>query len=97
MTRWPFDEAEDTPIFTTRPVREGDEPILRVSHDDDGAWQFRGEGAPDARAAQVVALREIVEFDPSLCDLADLPEGWRADRGAPGEPWTRTRIDRKQD
>jgi hypothetical protein len=34
-------------------------------------------------------LEEIVEHDPTVCDLADLPCGWCAEREAIGSPWKR--------
>jgi hypothetical protein len=37
----------------------------------------------------VVGLGSIVELDPSVCELADLPLGWRAWRSSKTEPWRR--------
>ena len=94
---WPFEDPENTAVFTTRQVLEG-APIVRVSHDeDDGAWQFHTEAPPRETDARLIALSEAVELDPSLLELAGLPVGWVATRAAPGAPWmwhpTRTETD----
>lgn len=78
--------------FTTGRIAAGIDPITYVSHNSDGAWQFHHpvEGkSPSMRDAALVALKEIVKLDPSIAELADLPEGWCAERDAPGLPWRR--------
>lgn len=82
---------EECRRFYNDGVMRLNQPILHVSHDEeDGAWQFHtGAQKVSAATAMVVALAEIVERDPSICDLADLPCGWFADRDAVGSPWTR--------
>ena len=86
---WPFDQPRDCAVFTTRPVLEGGEPILHVTHDsDDHAWQFLGREAREDDAT-IIALHEAVEIDPSILQLADLPPGWHAWRGSAADPWTR--------
>jgi hypothetical protein len=87
---WPFGDPKNVAVITVRQiVREG-KPILRVSHDeDDGGWQFLEWGTPRMEDAMVLALEEIVAIDPSVCELTDLPYGWRATRRSPSEPWQR--------
>ncbi len=34
-------------------------------------------------------FHQVVEVDPSLIELADLPLGWLAEREKPGDPWVR--------
>ena len=79
-------------VFTTTHVLRLRQPILRVTHDDeDGAWQFHaGVQQSSVGDAMIVALSEIVEHDPTVCELADLPCGWCAEREAIGSPWRRT-------
>jgi hypothetical protein len=62
-----------------------------VTHDEeDGAWQFHPNSGPTPESeAAVVALRTMVEHDPSIAILADLPLGWCAWREARGAPWRR--------
>jgi len=75
---------------TTQVIREG-RPVLYVSHDlDDGAWQFHTDDeSVSVKDAMVVALSEMIEIDPSLTDLHDLPIGWIARRIASGIEWVR--------
>jgi len=88
---WPFSDPQNVAVFTTTRVLRGGQPILRVSHDDeDGAWQFHaGVQQSSVSDAMIVALEEVVEHDPTVCDLADLPCGWCAKREAIGGPWRR--------
>jgi hypothetical protein len=78
--------------ITTRQVMHEGWPILLATHDaDDGAWQFvNGRGdTDDTESAMVVEATSVVEIDPTLAKLADLPLGWRAWRDTPDDPWKR--------
>ena len=87
---WPFDDPPNVATYTTVNVLEGSDPILLVCHDaDDGAWQFLCGKTNNVKDARVIGLDCAVRLDPSLAQLADLPLGWHAWRGAPDEPWSR--------
>ena len=89
MEDWPFSDARNTASITTRQVLEG-APILLVTHDaEDGGWQFLCGTTDDPADARVVGLGRMYGRDPTLGELADLPEGWRAHRASPGLPWQR--------
>jgi hypothetical protein len=65
-------------------------PVLYVTHDeDDGGWQFLTSEIVSVSQAFVVALREMIEHDPSLAALADLPLGWYASRQDKESAWER--------
>lgn len=84
---WPFEAPRNVACFTTHAVLDGS-PILEVYHDyDDGAWQFHAaeEGEP-----AIVALEEVYRRDPSIGELHDLPDGWRALRTSPTDTWSRS-------
>ena len=88
--KWPFADARNTAVFTTREVLEGGMPILRVTHDDDdGAWQFQSGEVVSEHNAMVIALEEIVEHDSTVLTLADLPLGWIATRRSVDDEWKR--------
>jgi len=75
-TKWPFTDARNRAVFTTRDISEEGTPILFVTHDqDDGAWQFHARKTAPASEGKIVALDEIVFRDPSIVELADLPLG----------------------
>ena len=92
MTNWPFADTPNTASITTRQVLEG-APILHVTHDeDDGSWQFLCGTTNDPADARVVGLGRMYARDPSVGELADLPEGWMAWRDSPELPWQRRRV-----
>lgn len=87
---WPFDQPKNVACITLWNILRDHAPVLLVTHDaDDGSWQFLdGSDLVNAKPA-VVGLANMVKLDPTLLELADLPEGWRAWRSACGAPWTR--------
>jgi hypothetical protein len=92
---WPFEASRNTAVMTTWSVLKAQAPILLVTHDaDDGGWQFLPGGTVGMSDAAIVGLGEMCRRDPTLMDLADLPEGWRASRTRPGTPWQREPHDR---
>jgi hypothetical protein len=87
---WPFDQPRNCATMTMRQVLDGSEPILLVAHDaDDHAWQFIGITDASLADARIVALEEIVQLDPTVLEVADLPPGWQAVRDEVGGEWTR--------
>jgi hypothetical protein len=84
---WPFADAKNAAVFTTREVVQGS-PVLLVCHDDDdGSWQFIGPSGASMDTAMLVSLHEVTIIHPDIMQLADLPYGWRAQRATSGEPW----------
>lgn len=90
---WLFQEGKNRAVFTTKPVIHDDHPILLVSHDAEGDWQFLCGTTNRAEDAAVVALGEMLKHDPSIGKVADLPEGWRAFRKSLKAPWKREQIE----
>ena len=79
-------------VFTSRQVMDEGWPILTVSHDaDDQHWQFvNGWGdTDDTNNIVLVHVEHVIDLDPSVLALADLPLGWQAWRQHPHEEWTR--------
>jgi hypothetical protein len=95
---WPFDDPEETEVITLERVLRGVSHILLVSHDlDDGTWQFLdGEHVFESDGVTVL-LGEILQFDPSLESLADLPSGWYAWRTATDNLWHRVEGEPRSD
>ena len=86
---WPFDDPENVASFSCRHVLEG-QPVREVSHDDDdGAWQVLCGEAHEDDDIRIVCLGCLVEREPGLVVLADLPYGWCAHRESPDSPWVR--------
>ena len=86
---WPFEEAVNTASFTTKQVLEGLHPIVEVYHDHEGDWQFLCGTTTDIADLKLVCMGCMLERDPTLANLADLPPGWCATRASPQSQWVR--------
>ena len=76
-----------TICIQTLEVFERHEPILLVSHDDDGVWQLVGASDADATTGKIGHLHHAVDEDQSLIDVLDLPPGRSVIRAGAGKPW----------
>ncbi|MES2594464.1 MAG: hypothetical protein V4662_03960 [Verrucomicrobiota bacterium] len=87
---WPFEDSKNVAVFTTIQILRLGQPVLHVSHDEeDGSWQFHTGENVSMGDMLIVALEEMVSYDTTLADLADLPYGWSASRTEVGAPWSR--------
>ena len=65
-------------------------PVLLVTHyDDDDSWSFQSGHPVTMADAQVVAMKTVYRFDPTIVEIADLEPGWSAERKCVGGPWIR--------
>lgn len=89
--RWLFDQPRNCAAISLRQIVTEGAPVLLVSHDEnDHGWQFLdGSETPSSADAVIVSMSRVVESDPTLFELADLPPGWRAWRESVNEPWVR--------
>jgi hypothetical protein len=95
---WLFADPKNLAVISLRSIVFGGNPILHVTHDeDDGSWQFLGDGDAQTEDAAVVLLEEIVQKDKSLVELHDLPVGWHAWRKQRGDPWYRDRNQHEEE
>jgi hypothetical protein len=88
---WRFQNGRNCAVITTKPVIHDGLPILLVSHDEEGDWQFLCGITDQVDDGAVVSLGSILQRDSTLADLADLPQGWQASREAFGGEWKRSR------
>ena len=89
-SQWPFAQPKNSAVITQRTIMDAGHPVLLVTHDaDDHGWCFLDGGPFDTAQALVVALSTVVDLDPTLIELADLPPGWQATRSQPLSPWQR--------
>lgn len=84
---WPFPDPPDRRVFTTRLVVEKGFPILVVSRDPDGEWEFLCGTTDKTKDAREVLLGEVLDYDERVAEVADLPVAWRAFRDAADSPW----------
>lgn len=91
LNDWPFHSPRNEAVFTTDRVIGGQQPILRVVHGaTDGGWQFLPGDAVTTAEAKLVSLGSIATLDPTVLELASLPEGWCATRSSLSASWVRT-------
>jgi hypothetical protein len=77
-------------VFTTVYVLNRISPIVYVSHDADDDWQFFGpEKNVQIDKARVMSLGEIIEMDPTVKELLNMPIGTEAHRKDIGSEWMR--------
>ena len=93
---WPFQDPQSLATISLKRIVQEGVPILHVSHDADGDWQFL-DGSDDLRTedACVVGLADVVKLDETVCELVDLLPGWVAWRETASSPWRRARMRRR--
>ena len=93
--KWLFDDPPNIAVFTSKNILDGNDWIHYVTHDDDdGAWQFHGYAGPTSEDdARMVSLGNIVQRDPSIIELKDLPLGWHAWRETKESKWQTSKND----
>jgi hypothetical protein len=89
--RFEFSAARNTAVFVCTRVRDG-APVLHVSHDSHGDWQFlcgdqHGDGQSDRPL--LVCLECVVADDLTLNELSDLCADWTAERDHVSDVWRR--------
>ena len=74
-------------VFTTKNVMKNGHTIVRVYYDD-GDWQFfdaLSTNSPDN--AMIVALKEVLQIDPSINSILNLKPGHKAIRTDKDDKW----------
>ena len=84
---FPFADSPDVAVFTCCHITDEGEPVLYVSHDDDGYWQFLCGGHHSNEDARLVSLQYIYKLDNTVGETAELGDGQSAERSAVGEKW----------
>lgn len=78
--------------FVCSHVFEKTSPVLYVSRAD-GDWQLLCGGMHDeGEVPRVVGLNHLLDDDPSLRAILDLPPDWEAERSAQKSAWERRPI-----
>ncbi|RDC54053.1 hypothetical protein DU508_23670 [Pedobacter chinensis] len=82
-----FKENLDTAVFTSNYIMKENYPVVYVVHHEDGTWDFWGEQIIDESEIIVVSLRQILDIDPTILELNDLPVAFTAMRKSREDPW----------
>ena len=78
--KFPFPDSPNTMCLTCSHVLNDKEPVLYISHDEDGCWQFLCGRNHTEDEARVVSLAEMLEIDKSVAKFADLKCGECAEK-----------------
>ena len=92
LDRFEFTDPPNTQAFICRHVAAG-QPVLYVSHDEDGDWQFlcgRIHDFARGERPMLVCLEDAVRLDPGLNALAGLCTSHHAERTSPSARWSIT-------
>lgn len=85
---FPFTDAPDTACFTCRHILDDKEPVLYISHDEDGYWQFLcGRKHHSISDGRIVSLAYMVEAAPEITDLVQLDYGYCAEAEDEDSDW----------
>jgi hypothetical protein len=91
---WPFQELEpDTPVLASPEIVAGTLPVVAVTHDADGGWDFLDERGYADEATGWAYFGELYKAQPWLARFADLPADRQAWLDADGQWHTRTFSD----
>lgn len=82
-----FTDSPDTACFSCRHVVTDGLPILSVTHDHDGSWQFLCGQVHNETDAKIISLKQVTEIDPSVNGLYKMPTGVGADRETQADEW----------
>ena len=83
-----FDIPMDTAVFSSTYIFKDGLPVLYVVHDSEGDWQFHaGNGDFDTSKLMLVSLKNVLDYDPALNEVSDLPVDFMATRKSVDDPW----------
>ncbi|QYF94079.1 DUF4262 domain-containing protein [Massilia sp. PAMC28688] len=97
FAHWPFAAPVNAISYCTTLVVHNRLPILRVSHDRDGDWQFHDATTDDPGEPVLLCLGCVFERDATVAEVSDLPQGWSAWRSHVGAAWERWENDDDED
>ena len=84
---FPFKETPQTACITCSHILEEDKPILHITHDDDGYWQFLCVRDHESDSARLVALGEVYKLDNTIGKVSNLGFNMSANRSAKDNEW----------
>ena len=82
-----FNESLNTAVFTSSYVITGRSPIVYVAHHEDGTWEFWGKEVIDESDIVVVSLRDIIEIDSTVLEIAGMSSDFNAVRDSKIAEW----------
>ncbi len=89
--------ADDRGVIICTHVLRDERPILLATREVED-WQFlcAQDDHPDAKSFGIVRFDELSRRHPDVEQLADLPEGWEAERATAHSAWTLLDLSRPE-
>lgn len=79
--------SAELPAYVCSHVFNREKPVLLVAHSD-GDWQLLCGGSHDAaEIPHVVGFNHLLDSDPTLKAVLDLPDNWQAERSSVKSEW----------
>lgn len=80
-------------MYVDEEIANGSRPVLVVIHsEDEHRWLFFGDSDRQHADTAVISLGSLLETEPALAEVADLPPGWIAQRASLDAPWSRQML-----
>jgi hypothetical protein len=85
----------DLGVVACKHVACGARATTLITHYGDGDWSFSCGQADHSEEVEgnddfvLVHVGHILDSDPAIEAISDLPKGWSADREGSGKPWRR--------
>ena len=87
-SEYKFIDSADTACFVCDHILRRQRPILHVTHDHDGYWQFIcGQNDHYETNGKVISIEEATKIDNTINDLYEMPMGVGADRESVNDKW----------
>lgn len=88
QSTYKFQDPENTACFVCAHVLSKQRPILHVTHEEDGFWQFLcGQNDHDESNAKLISLKGATKIDNTINDLYEMPLGVGAERKSINDIW----------
>ena len=82
-------------VIVCEHIFKAEKPVLYVVHREN-SWQFLCGGENESvDDAKMVGIGHLIDRDPTLNHLADLPIGWDAERTTINDGWIKYESDDK--
>ena len=80
FNKLPFKDKPNTAVFTCTCILNNEKPILYITHDEDGTWQFLCGDEHTENDARIVSLEEIYKPDKTIGKVSNIEYGKTATR-----------------
>lgn len=82
-----INEEKNKAVITTKHVMRDKSPIVYVSYDEDGDWQFFGIEDITTDDAAVISVSQNLALCPALSELPDMKQGTAVYRENENSEW----------